>query len=199
MHALWINTFQVCPKPFLSEYQRSHCMVCLPSIWCAVKILALMNTDLKVSNILYFPDMYFNFPGSASFQVKRIKYKNKYLPLNQSLWYQNLELGVLRHMYTDQKKKYADLEPSECCQCLQMSQNVWSIGIQNDWNNPLPLTLGIKAVGTSKCFSFQKSGPTLLLALVVHIHQSWMNGTCLRFHSRPPPPPPPWLCCCCCC
>lgn len=105
MHALWINTFQVCPKPFLSEYQRSHCMVCLLSIWCAVKILALMNTDLKVSNILSFPDMYFNFPGSASFQVKRIKYKNKYLPLSQSLWYQNLELGVLRHMNTDQKKK----------------------------------------------------------------------------------------------
>ena len=164
MHALWINTFQVCPKPFLSEYQRSHCMVCLLSIWCAVKILALMNTDLKVSNILSFPDMYFNFPGSASFQVKRIKYKNKYLPLSQSLWYQNLELGVLRHMNTDQKKN-ADLEPSECCWYLRMSQNVLSIGIQNDWNNPLPLTLGIKAVGTSKCFSFQKSGPHSCLSL----------------------------------
>lgn len=170
MHVLWINTFQVCPKPFLSEYQCSHCMVCLLSIWCAVKILALMNTDLKVSNILSFPDMYFNFPGSASFQVKRIKYKNKYLPLNQSLWVSGFRVRSFE-AYVHRSKKNADFEPSESCQCLQMSQNVWSIGIQNDWNNPLPLTLGIKAVGSSKCFSFQKFSPTFSLALIVRIRQ----------------------------
>ena len=39
----------------------------------AIKILTLMNTDLKVSNILPSPDMYSNFSGSTSFQVKRIK------------------------------------------------------------------------------------------------------------------------------